>query len=85
MPRPTRGHRLGGGPDHQALMLGTLAVGRTETALGAFYRRLAARTGAAKAAVATARKLGVLIYQALKHGQAFVETGATVETRKVGT
>jgi large subunit ribosomal protein L17 len=26
MPRPTRGHRLGGGPDHQALMLGTLAA-----------------------------------------------------------
>ena len=26
MPRPTRGPRLGGGPDHQALLLGTLAA-----------------------------------------------------------
>jgi large subunit ribosomal protein L17 len=26
MPRPTRGPRLGAGPDHQALLLGTLAA-----------------------------------------------------------
>src|SRR5436305_6211265 len=26
MPRPTRGHRLGAGPAHQSLMLGTLAA-----------------------------------------------------------
>ena len=26
MPRPTRGPRLGAGPDHQALMLGTMAA-----------------------------------------------------------
>src|SRR5437763_11429028 len=26
MPKPKRGHRLGSGPDHQALMLGTLAA-----------------------------------------------------------
>src|SRR5262249_13486406 len=65
--RPPAQNRVG-----QALRQCAVAVGRTETALGAFYRRLATRVGAAKAAVATARKLGVLIYRALKHGQAFV-------------
>lgn len=59
----------------QALRQAAVSVGRTDTALGGFYRRLAARCGAGKAAVATARKLGVLVYQALKHGQAFVDTG----------
>ena len=34
-----------------------MSLGRTSTALGAFYRRLAARVGKAKAITATARKL----------------------------
>ncbi|MBV8097107.1 MAG: transposase, partial [Acetobacteraceae bacterium] len=33
-----------------------MTVGKTQTALGAFYRRLAARIGKAKAITATARK-----------------------------
>lgn len=52
-----------------------VSVGRTCTALGSFYRRLAARRGKGKAVVATARKLGVLVYRALKYGEAFVEAG----------
>lgn len=71
--RPPAKNRVG-----QALRQCAVAVGRTESALGAFYRRLSARIGATKAAVATARKLGVLIYRALKYGQAFVETGLAV-------
>jgi transposase len=71
--RPPAQNRVG-----KVLRQCAVAVGRTETALGAFYRRLAARIGAAKAAVATARKLAVLIYRALKYGQAFVETGLAV-------
>jgi transposase len=51
-------------------------VGKTQTALGAFYRRLAARTGKAKAVTATARKLGVLFYNALRFGMAYVDPGA---------
>jgi transposase len=66
----------------QALRQAAVSVGRTDTALGGFYRRLAARCGAAKAAVATARKLGVLVYQALKYGQAFVETGLAAYERQ---
>src|SRR4051812_39686318 len=37
---------------------------RTETALGAFYRRLSARVGKAKAVTATARKIAVLFVTA---------------------
>jgi transposase len=44
------------------LRLAAVTVGRTNTALGAFYRRLAARIGKAKAVTATARKIAVLFY-----------------------
>jgi len=40
-----------------------MSLGRTSTALGAFYRRLAARVGKAKAITATARKLALLVYR----------------------
>ena len=44
------------------LRLAAGTVGRTDTALGAFYRRLSARIGKAKAITATARKIAVLFY-----------------------
>jgi transposase len=44
-------------------------------ALGGFYRRLKARTSAAVANVATARKLAVLFYYAMTEGIAYVERG----------
>ena len=50
------------------LRLAAISVGRTDTALGAFYRRLAARIGKAKAVTATARKIAVLFYNALRYG-----------------
>lgn len=50
-------------------------VGKTRTALGAFYRRLSARAGKAKAVTATARKLAVLFYNALRFGMAYVDPG----------
>jgi len=45
--------------------------------MGAFYRRLGARIGKAKAVTATARKLAVLFYNTLRHGTAYVDPGAT--------
>jgi transposase len=45
--------------------LAALSLGRSDTALGAFYRRLAARVGKMKAITATARKLAVLFYRLL--------------------
>jgi len=44
-------------------------------ALGGFYRRLKARTNAAVANVATARKLAVFFYYAMREGMAYVERG----------
>jgi transposase len=58
------------------LRIAAVNLGKTDTALGAFYRRLAARVGKAKAVTATARKLAVLFYSLMKHGKAFVEPGA---------
>jgi transposase len=57
------------------LRIAAVNVGRTETALGAFYRRLAGRIGKAKAVTATARKLAVLFYNALRFGMEYVDPG----------
>ena len=46
-----------------------------DTALGGFYRRMAARRGGLVAIIATARKLAVLIWQAMVKGLPFVEEG----------
>jgi transposase len=59
------------------LRLAAVSVGRTDTALGAFYRRLSARVGKAKAITATARKIAVLFYNTLRHGMSYVDPGAT--------
>jgi hypothetical protein len=49
---------------------------------GAFYRRLSARIGKVKAITATARKIAVLFYNALRHGMDYVDPGASsYETR----
>lgn len=58
------------------LRIAAVCVGRTQTALGAFYRRLAARIGKAKAVTATARKLAALFYNALRFGMDYVDPGA---------
>lgn len=58
------------------LRLAAVTVGRTDTALGAFYRRLAARIGKAKAVTATARKIAVLFYNAMRFGTAYQDPGA---------
>jgi transposase len=64
------------------LRLAAVTIGRTDTALGAFYRRLSARIGKSKAVTATARKIAVLFYNALRHGMDYVDPGASYyETR----
>ncbi len=59
-----------------ALRLAAVTVGRTPPALGAFYRRLAARIGNAKAVTATARKIAVLFYNAMRFSMAYKDPGA---------
>jgi len=57
------------------LRIAAVNIGRTQTALGAFYRRLAARIGKAKAVTATARKLAILFYNAMRFGMKYVDPG----------
>ncbi len=58
------------------LRIAAVNVGKTQTALGAFYRRLAGRAGKAKAVTATARKLAVLFYNALRFGMTYSDPGS---------
>jgi transposase len=59
------------------LRLAAVTIGRTDTALGAFYRRLPARIGKVKAITATARKIAVLFYNAQRYGMDYVDPGAS--------
>jgi transposase len=59
------------------LRLAATTVGKTDTALGAFYRRLSSRIGKAKAVTATGRKIAVLFYNALRYGMAYKDPGAS--------
>lgn len=58
------------------LRMTVMSLSRTQTALGAFYRRLAARIGKPQAITATARKLAILVYRALKGEFLYRDPGA---------
>ena len=58
------------------LRMTIMSLGRTQTALGAFYRRLAARIGKPQAITATARKLAILVYRALNGELVYCDPGA---------
>jgi transposase len=58
------------------LRMAAMTLGRSSTALGAFYRRLSSRTGKAKAITATARKLAILVYRTLKGELVYADPGA---------
>ena len=58
-----------------ALRLAATALEHSASALGAYYRRMKARLGAAKAVTATAHKLARIIYRLVKHGEAYVRQG----------
>ena len=53
-----------------------MSLMRTSTALGAFYRRLAARTAKPTAITATARKLALLVYRLLRGDIIYSDPGA---------
>jgi hypothetical protein len=53
------------------LRLAAVAVGKTDTWLGQFYRRIRARRGGPKAVTATARKLACIVYHMIKYGEEF--------------
>jgi transposase len=56
----------------QALRLAARSRHHSDSALGAYYRRMRARLGAPKAIVATAHKLARLVYALLTKGEAYV-------------
>ena len=58
-----------------ALRLAANALYRSQTALGAFFRRMRSRHGAPKAITAAAHKLAKLIYRMLKYGKSYKELG----------
>ncbi len=58
-----------------AFRLAAVSAGKTQTALGAFMRRIKSKAGAPKAITATARKIACLFYRLLKYGKGYVEQG----------
>jgi transposase len=58
-----------------ALRLAAQCLHHSQSALGAFLRRLKTRLGAPKAITATAHKLARLVYRLLKYGEAYVAQG----------
>jgi transposase len=60
----------------QAFRIAAQAVGRTQTALGAYFRRMRAKHGPQKAIIATAHKLARIFYFMLKHRTPFHDIGA---------
>jgi hypothetical protein len=58
-----------------ALRTSAMNLIRSQSYLGAPYRRLRTRLGAPKAITAMARKLACLFYRLLKNGQAYVDKG----------
>jgi transposase len=54
------------------LRMAAVVVGRTDTWVGQFYRRMKARKGGPKAVTATARKLACILYHMMKYQEEFV-------------
>lgn len=68
-----------------ALRMAAVAVQHSQSALGAFYRRMARRKGASVAVFATARKLAIQIYRMLRWGEKYTDIGAAAYEMKFRT
>lgn len=67
--------KLGCSRTRRALTMAALSAGKTQTALGAYYRGIAIRRGPGVAVFATARKLAAYIYRLLRFGTEYVDIG----------
>ena len=65
-----------------ALRMAASTLYHSQSALGAFHRRMATRLGKAQAVTATAHKLARLVYSLLKNGSAYVDAGQDVYERQ---
>jgi transposase len=70
--------RRGANRAARALRMAAQGCHHAKNALGAFYRRIAARCGGAKAVVATARKIAERVYRLLKYGREYVRQAEQV-------
>ena len=59
----------------RAFRMAARALDKSNSYLGAFYRRMKARLGKPKAITAAARKLAVIFYNMVKHGKPYQELG----------
>jgi transposase len=66
----------------QALRIAAMSLTRSQSALGAFYRRLCGRLDKAKAVTAAAHKLARLIYALLSKGAEYVDRGLAHEEER---
>jgi transposase len=64
------------------LRLAATTLERSQTALGAYYRRMKAKLGAAEGITATAHKLARILYRLLKHGEQYVREGIEAYEKK---
>lgn len=67
--KPTKSRAAG------ALRMAAMTLRRSQTALGAFFRRMRARLGAPKAITATAHKLAKILYKMMLTGEDYREAG----------
>ena len=76
--KPLPGKKRGGTGSNRvaaALRMAAVALQRSQSALGAAFRRTARRKGYHVAIIAIARKLAILVYRTLRWGQDYVDVG----------
>jgi len=81
--RKKRGPRKGKNRVAIALRMAAQALGRTESPLGVFYRRIKSRIGGKGAITATAHKLACLVYRMLRYGTAYAKQSMEEYEQKV--
>lgn len=66
-----------------ALRMAAQALGRSQSPLASFYKRIKSRIGGKGAITATAHKLACLVYQMLKYGREYVQKSMTKYEAKI--
>jgi transposase len=66
-----------------ALRMAAQSLGKTQSPLGQFYRRIKSRLGGKGAVTATAHKLACLVYRMLKYGTEYVQQSMQEYEQKV--
>ncbi|MEB3734565.1 hypothetical protein ULF88_11630 [Halopseudomonas pachastrellae] len=72
-------------PSYSTLAPGCCDRRQNQYGIGRLYRRLSARIGKAKAVTATARKIAILFYNAMRFGLAYQDPGVIAMNRSIGS